>query len=560
MKKLFISLLFALLSNCIFSQSKPEFSEAFKEPEGWTKLIQIRNGNTALIEITKRKGMNFTLYGPDRKVIVTKLLPLTKVSVKMGGPSSVPAIYDIDGNVVLFVLFFADSEKGLVPTLFRVVVDGKTGNLIEESSVLALKEFTMEDNNELAYGEKDYPAIHVEKDPESDNYAVIGYNVYLNDLNKVLNVLHFDGSHKLISNNFVTVPKGNYKYINYLGAYVHKDEYVITAAYVYNAGKGSAKEIKYFSSKLTKDNAAAVLQELKYQDYSRDAKGKFIYNKNKLTLIITALNKLEGDDMGYDISFQTINPATLAVENLYKDDLTKVNEYYKTKMNGSKDIWGYVGGTSVTSDGNLLMLYQNIAKRTISPTVGASRDVHNNYDYTNIIVPVSKWTVRESFLGDLGISVMSPEGKVIESKAINFAMLRSGNLHEFGYDDRKKGRKGRFELQDPGLGAPWYFGADVVSTESGNYIFCNASAENFEKPDTERHGRVKAISTTNAVKYVYKNGTISKGYLFDAPKDKKENKFCNFSASDYNPVTKTYSTIMVDVKAEKSSVVWFKLD
>ncbi len=566
MKNLFLCILFGLINHTIFSQTNPEFSEAFKEPEGWTKLVQIRNGNTALVEVTKRKGINFTLYGADHKLISSKKLLLTKVGDKLGGPSSVPAIYDIGGNVSLFVLFFMDGEKWLIPTLIRVTVDGKTGDVIEEVIVQQLKEFNMDDNMELAYGERGYPDITVEKDPNSDYYAVIGNNQYVKNINQVLSIMHFSPEHQKINNAFIQIPDQKFKYVNYLGAFVKKDEYVMVGACAYNNGK-SGKESRFFLSKLEKGSADIKQQDLKYNDHYEGAKCSFIYNKvkNNVTMILTTIAGFTDDEDVYDIVFQTINPATMQVDTYYKGDLTKMNDYYKNKMNSRKDFSCFIGGTSIAPDGNLIVLYQNIQRRLLNPSsaINMNKTSTNNsmFDPNGATgVPRRKWTVNESYLGDVGLTVISSEGKVNDAFAINYAMRRSGDLEDFGYDNARNGKKSRFGMQDPGLGAPWYFSLDFIATENANYIFCNAESSNFEKIETERHDRTKAITLTNAVKYTYKNGTLKKEYLFGAPLDKKANKFCNFTSSSYNPQTKTYCTIMTDTKEKKNYIAWFKLD
>ena len=76
MKKTLLSILLVFVAGFMVAQKNYEKSEMFPEFDGWTKLIQLKNGNTGLMEISKKEGINFTMFNPQRKKMTSGRLPL----------------------------------------------------------------------------------------------------------------------------------------------------------------------------------------------------------------------------------------------------------------------------------------------------------------------------------------------------------------------------------------------------------------------------------------------------------------------------------------------------
>ncbi len=538
-----------LFSNLFFSQANFQYSESFAEPDGWTKLVQLRNGNTALVEVTKREGFFFTLYGADRKLISNRTkLALTQVGIKMGGPSSVPAIMDLGGNVVMFILFWVDDGTGLAPTLYRVTVDGKTGSLKEE--VMVTKLDTYKAAHEMGKEERagiGLPDVYVEKDSESDCYAILTNNSCTKEKNKIVGVSHFRADHTLITATSVKVPNGPYNSAAYLGAFVKNDAYVVVGSLALNYIKDEKendgkRDALFLITKFEKGNMNGTQMTLTYKDYNQKGgipKCAFVFNKvkNKVMMLLTNYTGGDASTHYYDIINQSFDPTNMTLDAIQKADLSKVNDYYRNKLKSDKDYNGMIQATSVTSNGNLILLYQTKAGILTG----------YNVPYTS--------------LGDVGISLVSPEGKALDGIAINYSIKRTGTTeNSFHYDATRKGRKIPFSYQDPSLGKSWYMNMDLVATDKANYLFFNNTKENFDKPETEKASLVVDIPTTNAFQYTFTNTGFDKKYLFGEPAGKKEGKFCNFTASSFDAATKTYCTMMVDVKEKNCKIVWYKLD
>src|SRR6188768_508566 len=103
MKKTLLSILFLFTCGLIVAQKDYQKSENFPEFDGWTKLIMLRNNNTGLMEVSKDKDINFTLFNPERKKITTGKLPLKKLVDKLKN-AQIEGVYDISGDYVAFII------------------------------------------------------------------------------------------------------------------------------------------------------------------------------------------------------------------------------------------------------------------------------------------------------------------------------------------------------------------------------------------------------------------------------------------------------------------------
>ncbi len=65
MKKIILLLMSVITLNS-FSQ-KQDKSVGFEEPQGWSKLVQLKNNNTFFVEFTKKEGINVMLFDATRK-------------------------------------------------------------------------------------------------------------------------------------------------------------------------------------------------------------------------------------------------------------------------------------------------------------------------------------------------------------------------------------------------------------------------------------------------------------------------------------------------------------
>ena len=532
MKKTLLSILFLFTCGLIVAQKDYQKSENFPEFDGWTKLIMLRNNNTGLMEVSKDKDINFTLFNPERKKITTGKLPLKKLVDKLKN-AQIEGVYDISGDYVAFIIG-AGGEKGRQPIFYRIVVDGTTGKLKSEDVIDELPVLSMGDAYGMAFGDTDVPTFVIEKDPDSDNYAVIKYNSLAAETKDRIIVSHYGPDHKLINKASYNTPTDKYKYTKFLAAYVRGGEYVLISTCAFNTKKSGGEEIRYFVAQLSPGKTTFVQKELQYTEYTKDAECYFVINKPKDLITMVLLIK-------YTQINQNINPTSMALDKPYSTDWTKMNEMYKTQMENKNDFQGMIQGTFVDQKGNTTFVYQQMTKQTKSSSPGMPAQV------VGVIY------------GDVAMITMSPEGKEVSSAVFPCNIYRSGDQDAFTYNNSAKGRKVSAGFA-PVADNDWYKGMDFVSTDNASYLFFNNRLDNMEKPDAKEAGRISGISGTHGVKYTYKEGKIAKDFLFGKPASKKEAKFINPGSSTFDSASKTYATVLTDPETKTCNVVWTHVD
>lgn len=120
-----------LLCNIIVkAQFKPLAEGAtFEEPEeGFAKILQLKNGNTMFIHITYKKGINIRMYNAaHQETAVTHIDP----SYGKLDYGNIEAAFELAGNAVLMI----SEVDSRTPMLYRLVIDGKTGNLKDDQKI-----------------------------------------------------------------------------------------------------------------------------------------------------------------------------------------------------------------------------------------------------------------------------------------------------------------------------------------------------------------------------------------------------------------------------------------
>lgn len=461
----------------------------------------------------------------------------TKLIADKLGYYILSGVYEINGDVAIF--FQKGEDK--TPVMIRLLVDGKTGKLKSEEKIAELERMSMKDAYAMAFGGMDIPDIRIVKDPESDYYAMIRYNTLAHETKDRIQVFHFSPSHKIINQANYVAPNDKYKYTKYLNAYVHKDEYVIIGTYAFNTDDSGGDEARYYVSQLSKGKTAFQQKELGFTEFYKRARGEFVYNsvKGLVHMILITEWDRKASKSGknvYKIAFQNFKPSSLTVDKPYNPDFSKLNEYYTTTMGSKDDFGGMIQGTFVDRNGNLVLMFQQTFRKFTGEQITGTT------------------------LGDIALLTMSPEGKTINSTVFPFYSFISGDHSEFSSNKIKTGFRPANNFDDKGLANEQYFAIDFISTDNASYLLFNNYPKNVETPETEKIKMLKAIGGTTAVKYTYKGDAIKRDYLFKKPKEKSAVEFCNFSASSYDPVKKTYATIFTSPETEKSAIVWVKLD
>lgn len=528
------SLLFLMSIICFYSFSqKKDKSPSFPEPEGWCKLVQLKNTNTCFLEFTKKEGIKVVLYDSLRKKVGSGKLTTKLIEDKLG-TYILSGIYEINGDVAVF---FQKAEDR-TPIMIRLLIDGKTGKLKAEEKIAELEKVTMKDAYAVVFGGLDMPDIRIVKDPGSDYYAMIRYNTLAHETKDRIEVFHFSPDHKLVNRANYTAPNDKYKYTRYLNAYVHKDEYVILGTYAFNTDKSGGDDSRFYISKLSKGKTNFIQKELAIATNWKHPGAEFVYNgvKDLIHMVIISDVTSGFKTLDYTINFQNFKPGSLSLEKSYEPDFSKINSYYTGSMGSKDDFKGFIQGIFTDKSGNLVVMYQGVTTKE------------------------SNGMVTGTFLGDVALLTISPEGKTLTGTVFPFSSFVSGNHSKFNANKIKSGFRPANNYDDKGLANEQYFAIDFISTDNASYLLFNNLPKNVDTEEAKGIKMVKAIGATTAVKYTYKGDAIKKDYVFKKPKEKKDVNFCLFGSSSYNPAKKSYATIYTDPETEKSAVVWIKLD
>jgi hypothetical protein len=503
MKKTLLVIL-SLLALHSFSQKK-EKSSSFEIPEGGSAALQLSNGNTFFMEITKKEGIKVLLFDSLHKKTGSGKLPLKLIGDKIGYYIS-EGVFEINGDVAIFIQI----ADGRTPVLIRILVDAKTGKLKSEEKVAELDKLKAGAGYAMAFGDVDIPDFDVVKDPESDYYAIVRYNTVAEETKDRIEILHYNPKHSVINKANYLPPKNDYKYTRYLNTYVNKDKYVLMVNYVFNTDKTGGDKAQIFLAQLSKGKSGFKQQELPYTDFYKSVTCRLEYNKPKdlLTLMLITNVKAKGNARLLEYHHHNVNPSTLKVDKEYTPDFTQVDTYYREKMENKKDFAGVLRKTGVDKNGNLILFYQEVTIET------------------------SKYGSK-TYYGDVALLTISPEGKTIGSGV--FALSVWGEAPDVG-------------------------GISAVASENNYYVFFNNTVDNMSLPENKSPKMLKSAGPATPVKYIYANNTLKKEHLYKQPKEKKGNAYCNFDVWDYSKKTKKYTTLYIDPEKEKACLIWLNLD
>ena len=226
MKKTLLSLLAALFACAAFAQQfKIEKSESFDEPDyGWCKILQLKGGNTFYFHTQNKEGIEVVVFDQKRKKIAEKTIEGRLWDNRKLKSTEILGLYEINGEPVLFMLQADDRE----PTLYRLRFNPANGALVKEEEVGRLPKVSPFAGYAVVFGNAEPSNIYVDKDPASDNYAVIFFNGFAHNPSERIKVQQFDGTHKKINEAFYESPDKDFKYLMYIGSAVDGNRFFMS--------------------------------------------------------------------------------------------------------------------------------------------------------------------------------------------------------------------------------------------------------------------------------------------------------------------------------------------
>ena len=497
---------------------------------GMYKLKILKNGNTAHVGLEKKSGFFCTLYDVNKKKIGHAVVP-TEYEVDM---FIMKAMFEANNDIVVMMQVYA--KEG--PTLTRYIFDGSTAQLKKKEVVATMpiiKAASMANG-----GRTDMPDFFVQKDFNSDNYAVVCFDSFSKYLNKVIEVIHFTPAHEIITRAFLPIPEVKYLNYRYTDIYVNGAKSVIIASYLYSK-KGDTDACFYLSElqagQSTFKNKRSV--ETKCYFYGE---ANFMYNKvtKSVKLVTTVLSGSDpkGKIVGFNTVSQTLNLETLALSDnliLYSN---KVDAMYRVFL-PTLHYQGLVQNLCIDAKGNTIFVSEMITVYTNPENDSRSMEAE-----------------------EIGISGFSPTGQEKYGQLVHYRHMQILRCVSLLYT-KVPGGQYRYPVFDEFDGT--YIG--LIPGKKNNYMFLNNTPERSDKPIDKWPGFQNSVRPGKEffTSYIYTlndEGVISKDFIFGKPTSAEDYKYCLFKTADYNPETGMYAVIVIErIKGKKTAgVVWMNLN
>lgn len=518
-KRLLLPLLFSI-SSIAAAQFKtiaegPEFKEY---DEGYSKVLQLKNGNTIFLNFNVHTDIDVQLYDASfKRTIDKKVKPLYG---KLRG-GDIDAVFEAGGDVT--VLLSERTEQH--PILRRLIIDSKTGAIKKEEVVLDLDKRPQRKKRYWNKGSgSDFTVV---KDPYSECYAVYTMK---NDGGKEggFEYIHFGPDHKIISraDGPSEEQKGSKTYYSYKDMVVMGDDKVYVLAYTatYNE-KDVIKSEALTMMVMDKGSNRFRMEPLKFpKPISNEGLARF--NPHTRQIILMQSNAYLGF---YNLDTKGMEPA-----RQLSTDRADVK---------SKELFGRKDG------------FQGIPQNVFFRRDGAFAIVFE--EYTNEIgagnSPNGRSTGSRTVLGDIAVMSFDKNGKETglwyTPKQIGISDMRFPYFYH-------KARENTAEWME--IGNQYRF-FNFLSSPTTDYLLFN-DRQNSRKKIAK--GDVDIVWLINKCRGFYvkpdgKNIMPDRIPVFGDPADDDSEDVGIFIISDYDPANNRYVTVRTSPgRGAKSRLVW----
>ncbi|HEY9196197.1 MAG TPA: hypothetical protein VIM77_08020 [Mucilaginibacter sp.] len=533
MKKTLLLSTALLAFNTLFAQFKPiAEGPVFKEPEeGFAKIIQMKSGNTMFFHIAK-DGINVHMYNPAHQETAVTQFETSYGKISRGG--GIKGAFEINGNAVLLI----SSLDSRVPTLYRLIIDGKTGTLKEDTKIGELNKVNMFQGYSSVFGGVPMPDFFVRKDPNSDNYAVVLFNSFEPDRNKRIEIVSYGTNNKETGRAYYTSPDEKYKYLRYIDMAVIGGDKVCVLAYGYNTKHSGGDGGELILANLDKGAASVNFTELGFSQNMDVYYGIVRYNPVIKSLILSAVAKEKKSDDSYISFLAFINPFEKKINRFNViSPSDKINQFASSK----KGFRGLPQNLFINHDGTFTVVYEEMETSTRA----------GNYGLT--IATAGNSSTR---LGDVAIVNYSKTGEFSDDHIIRKEHLLSKTLLDPFYHSFREGT-GQ-ELNDGNQFKSFAY----LNTGIKSYILFNDTERNNEKQEKGSLVTIQGVSDCDGFYYTIEgaNAVPKRQYVFGNAEGKHDHNLALFSISDYDLRNNVYATLELSKESGKKGVkvIWLQ--
>jgi len=548
--KNFLSLVLLLTLFCttlLAQNTNIQYSAGFEEPDemGWNKILQLESGKTVYFHWIPKNGIGVTIFDNNHKKIADKIINGEVWDASEMKNIKICALFEADGKPVILLQQLLDR----VPTLSRIIINPETGGIIEDVVISKLMRLQGGYIFATSWGGVTPPAFFVEKDPATDNYAVINFNSFAKESGGRIEAVYYgveNGKH--IEKARSLYDAQGFKYLRFISMAFDDKQRLFVCAYGFNTENSGGADSRVIISRLAKGENSFTHKQIEFSDDFKDTKG-----------------------------LMRMNPGTGMMQLMTLTFLTGKKNYFSGKVSNTyMMIVSYIDPESmyiVTAQpfgGEKSSVYAHEHFKTDKANLGMPMDMMINVDNTTTILheEMSRILTPKSFssemltvnctVGNVGISILNDKGMETDGFAINKKQIAIGDIAAFGVSNIHKGYW-TYNESTRRINAP-YYSFDCVNTTTGNYIVFNEFPENFEKDDTKRRNTMDRATTSSAVCYRYFNGKLDRWYLLAPPNDDDDNRFCYIQSGHYLKSKNTYATIIIDHQGRDkiAKIAWIK--
>ncbi len=525
MKKATLAVLLLLFVGIANAQFKPVAEgPVFKEPEeGRAKILQMKNGSTMFIVITAKKGIDVQVYNEAHQQIAVTNIEPASIKLKV---AELNGIFEIKGDVVLMLTAF----ESRTPTLHRLIIDGKTGNLKDEQTIAQLNKLGLFAGYAMVWGDVPQPDFFVRKDPASDNYAVAMFNSFESDRSKRIEIVTYGSDNKEVSRAFYASPQEHYKYLRYVDMTVLGSDKVCVLAYGYNTAHSGGKESELILANLDKGATSVSFTELGFSKDMVVYWGLVKYSPAVKSLVLLAIVKGKENDKGYTPILAFVDPFEKKFNSA--DVIApseRLNQYSK------KGFTGLPQNLYVNNDGTFTVISEEIQSFTNTSSMGTSS--------------------TSTTLGDMAVVNYSKTGKFVNDYLIRKSHDLSTYLSPFYMARREGTAQGLYKGNQ-------FKSFAYLDGITKSYVLFNDTERNNEKQEKGSLVTVSGVSQSDGFYYTLSgpDAILKRDYVFGNPAGKRDHILGLFSISDYDRINNLYVTLRLNNESGKKGVqvVWLQ--
>ncbi len=519
---LFATLLFCFALHAQFK--KLAESPLFEEPEdGFAKILQMKDGSTLFFHIKKKEGVDVQVYDADHKQKASKHFEPKFGDLKK---AEINAIFEVSGDAVLFI---SDAEDK-IPTLYRLIIDGKTGSLKNESKIAELNKSKIGQGFASAKGY--VPGFFVRNDPNSNTYALALMNTFENDKDKKIEIVFYGADNQEISRAYYNSPDDRYKYMEYIDMAVIGKEKICVLADAFNTKSIKGRSSELVIATLNAGSKEVVLDELNFAKNMIVKWGLVRYNPIPKRILLLAVGQSEDGSAGFESFLASINPEQRTLESATAAYPQQASQKNMELFGNKKPFTGLPQNLFINGDGTYSIIFEEMAIYS------------SNYS-------------SSTNLGNIAVSKLDADNKEISSCLIpKDQMIQSTYLLPF-YHSRREG-----SAQVLYLGNQFKSFA-YLNGKAKSYVLFNDIERNGESIKKGKVTRVFSVGECDGYYFDVTGNNVlpERKFVFPTSKDNSAHNLGLFAISDYDRERNIYITLKLvkEGRREKNvQLVWLQ--